>query len=268
MSLDVSALEPTIRAILSAPGVDLATISAKRVRKQLMGADPALTPEIVKEHKDEIDSLISQVFEEISGTQQDSDDEDDTQSNKRKKGDEEEGDEDVEQERKPPKKKKAKGGQEESDAKLARKLSNEINGRATRGAGKSRSNGSTKKGGRSKKSASTIDSDDEGDGEGKKKKRAGGGFGKEYNLSEPLSNLLQVDKMSRPQIVKGLWNHIKENQLQNPNNKREIICDPSMKAIFNVDKIDMFQMNKVLGQYVFNPSMNYSKVAKAIQALT
>lgn len=74
--------------------------------------------------------------------------------------------------------------------------------------------------------------------------------------------------MSRPQIVKGLWNHIKENQLQNPNNKREIICDPSMKAIFNVDKIDMFQMNKVLGQYVFNPSMNYSKVAKAIQALT
>jgi upstream activation factor subunit UAF30 len=50
--------------------------------------------------------------------------------------------------------------------------------------------------------------------------------------------------------VKGLWDHIKGNELQNPTNKREIICDASMKAIFNVDKIDMFQMNKVLGQYV------------------
>ena len=66
--------------------------------------------------------------------------------------------------------------------------------------------------------------------------------------SEPLANLLQEEKLSRPQVVKGLWNHIKGNNLQNPENKREILCDPSMRAIFSVDKIDMFKMNKVLGQ--------------------
>lgn len=184
MSYDVPALEPIIRAILSAPGVDLATISAKRVRKQLMEGDRALTPDVVKANKDEIDSLISQVFEEVSGAQQDSDDEDNEPSGKRKKGGDADGDEDVEEELEAPKKKKkTKNGQEKNDAKLARKLSSEINGRATRGAGKSRSNGAAKKGGRPRKSATTVDSDDEENGDGgKKKKRGGGGFGKEYHL--------------------------------------------------------------------------------------
>lgn len=68
--------------------------------------------------------------------------------------------------------------------------------------------------------------------------------------SEPLAALLQVRKLSRPQVVKQLWVHIKGNQLQKPNDKRKIVCDEPMRAIFNTDEIDMFKMNKVLGQYV------------------
>lgn len=30
------------------------------------------------------------------------------------------------------------------------------------------------------------------------------------------------------------------------------MCDVNLKAVFNVDKIDMFKMNKVLGQYVYS----------------
>jgi upstream activation factor subunit UAF30 len=66
--------------------------------------------------------------------------------------------------------------------------------------------------------------------------------------SEPLAALLQIQKLSRPQVVKQLWDYIKGNELQNPSNKREIVCDAGFKAIFGVDKIDMFKMNKVLGQ--------------------
>lgn len=65
--------------------------------------------------------------------------------------------------------------------------------------------------------------------------------------SEPLSALLQADRMSRPQVVKQLWVYIKDNSLQNPNNKREILCDDNLRPVFNADKIDMFKMNKVLG---------------------
>lgn len=48
--------------------------------------------------------------------------------------------------------------------------------------------------------------------------------------------------------MKGLWDYIKSNELQNPTNKREIVCDEKFRAVFGVDKIDMFKMNKVLGQ--------------------
>jgi upstream activation factor subunit UAF30 len=54
--------------------------------------------------------------------------------------------------------------------------------------------------------------------------------------------------LSRPQVVKQLWVYIKDRELQNPDNRREILCDPSLKAVFGVEKINMFKMNKVLGQ--------------------
>lgn len=54
--------------------------------------------------------------------------------------------------------------------------------------------------------------------------------------------------MSRPQVVKNLWVHIKGQNLQNPNDKREIICDDHLRSIFGVDKMNMFAMNKMLGQ--------------------
>lgn len=68
--------------------------------------------------------------------------------------------------------------------------------------------------------------------------------------SVPLSALLEVERLSRPQVVKQLWEYIKGNDLQNPSNKREILCDDLLRPIFNADKIDMFKMNKVLGQCV------------------
>lgn len=65
--------------------------------------------------------------------------------------------------------------------------------------------------------------------------------------SEPLAALLQVPKMSRPQVMKHLWIHIKANSLQDPSNGQEIICDDKFKAVFGVEKINMFKMSKELG---------------------
>lgn len=55
--------------------------------------------------------------------------------------------------------------------------------------------------------------------------RAKGGFAKEFVLSEPLAALTGEATLSRPQVVKALWKHIKENQLQNPKDGRVILCD-------------------------------------------
>jgi len=268
MAFDFGSLEPRIHEILSAPGTDLATISAKRVRRQLLELDPSLTPEFLRENKEEVDAVIAAVFEMVSGGQGvDAASEGveqatakEIKSRKWKQEDENEVDEDEDettQQSPPPKKpkKSSKNGRELSDAELARKLSSEINGRSTRTGAKGRGGSAGKKAARTKKSAATVDSDESDDGNRKRTRKqssggAKGGFGKEFSLSNPLASLLNIDKLSRPQVVKQLWVYIKENQLQNPENKREILCDTNMRAIFGVDKIDMFKMNKVLGQHL------------------
>ncbi|KAA1470561.1 SWIB-domain-containing protein [Dentipellis sp. KUC8613] len=267
--LPVSSLEPRIRAILTAPGVDFQTISAKRVRRQL-AEDDTLPAGYVRARKEALDELITRVFAQISeenglgGSDQEPDDQEQDQDQEPA---DEEGEEEVDagekQQPRPAKRKrsadeakarpaKKKAGRELSDAELARKIDSELNGRQRRSrasaAGTGKANGARK---RKAKSAETVDSDGDGDGEAKPKRK--GGFSKEYLLSEPLAAMLQAERMSRPQVVKGLWDHIKGNSLQNPENKREIMCDGALRAIFKTDKIGMFQMNKVLGQHLSEP---------------
>ena len=282
MSFDFGSLEPLIYQILSAPGTDLSTISAKRVRRRLIELDPTLPVDFFKEHREEVDAVIASVFESVSGAQGTGDNPTAyaTEEESFKQEDQtsdfpEESAEAAEKERSPPPKKRkvGKNGRGLSDAELARKLSSEINGRSTRTGSKSRGGSAAgKKAPRAKKSAATVDSDDDSDGIGKRKKSSGGntakgGFAKEFALrykfsyphlsssisllvfiSDPLAAVLQFDKLSRPQVVKHLWVYIKGNELQNPDNKREILCDAGLRAVFGVDKIDMFKMNKVLGQ--------------------
>lgn len=52
MAFDFDVLEPQIQRILSAPGTDLTTISAKRVRRQLLDLDPSLMVEFLKENRE------------------------------------------------------------------------------------------------------------------------------------------------------------------------------------------------------------------------
>ncbi|KAL0955833.1 hypothetical protein HGRIS_002035 [Hohenbuehelia grisea] len=283
MGFDFATLEPHVRSILTTPGTDLETISAKRVRRQLVEYDSSLTEEFLKEHKGAVDAVIASVYEtvreEAAGVSGNGGADDggggDTEgssaggSQKRKYETDEDdvgagGDDDEDESATPPVKPKPKKTKRElSDAELARQLSSEINGSTRRSAGRGKTTNGAPKKARQRKSAAVVDSDGESDGEAEKKKKrrrikaasaaggtAKGGFAKEYALSEPLAAVLNQAKLSRPQVVKQLWDYIKGNELQNPSNKREIMCDDSLRAVFNVDKIDMFKMNKVLGQHL------------------
>lgn len=43
--------------------------------------------------------------------------------------------------------------------------------------------------------------------------------------------------------MKKLWQYIKANGLQKPDDKRQIICDDALKRVFNVNSVNMFTMN-------------------------
>ncbi|KAJ8530091.1 hypothetical protein K7X08_036926 [Anisodus acutangulus] len=84
-------------------------------------------------------------------------------------------------------------------------------------------------------------------GEAKKK----GGFNKPCALSPQLQKLVGESELGRPEVVKKIWAYIRENNLQNPQNKRKILCDEVLSGIFRVKTIDMFQMNKVLSKHIW-----------------
>jgi upstream activation factor subunit UAF30 len=232
----------------------------------------------LKENRHAVNALITKVFDDVSSgnvaPRRDVDEEGNL-SAKRKRRDSDDGAAHNVSRSSLPSPKKAKKPakkHELTDEEIARQLSSEINSSARRAAnGKARgaTNGASKKGKRAK-SSEIVDTDEEGEGKGTKRGRAKGGFSKEYILrcdgqhcallllcylpvlsnSEPLAAVIGVDKLSRPQVVKQLWRYIKSNDLQNPQNKKEILCDGGLKAVFHADKVDSFKMNKVLSQCV------------------
>ncbi|XP_028102047.1 upstream activation factor subunit spp27-like isoform X4 [Camellia sinensis] len=82
-------------------------------------------------------------------------------------------------------------------------------------------------------------------------KKRGGGFNKPCGLSPQLQKLVGVPELARPEVVKKIWAHIREKDLQDPKNRRKILCDEALRAIFRVNSIDMFQMNKVLSKHIW-----------------
>ncbi|KAH0969960.1 hypothetical protein GBA52_022116 [Prunus armeniaca] len=47
-----------------------------------------------------------------------------------------------------------------------------------------------------------------------------------------------------------LWAYIRKNNLQDPSNKRKIICDDALRVVFETDCTDMFKMNKLLAKHI------------------
>lgn len=57
-------------------------------------------------------------------------------------------------------------------------------------------------------------------------------FNREMALSHELQNVIAQERCSRPQVVKHLWAYIKDNNLQNPADKRQIVCDDKLQKLF------------------------------------
>lgn len=157
----------------------------------------------------------------------------------------------------PPKKKRKASA--EDDAALAARLQAEEDklSRPTRGAGTRRAAPVKKKKTPKKKSSMKIkdNSDDDGgdtDGSADKPVR-NTGFHKPLNLSPALSELLGETSLSRPQTTKKIWEYIKDRELQDPSDRRQIRCDERMRAVFKVDRVHMFTMTKLLNQQMYNP---------------
>ena len=55
--------------------------------------------------------------------------------------------------------------------------------------------------------------------------------------SSELGAVVGSQPLPRPEVVKKVWDYIKKNKLQNPDNKREIMADDKLKAVFGKNKV-------------------------------
>jgi upstream activation factor subunit UAF30 len=96
----------------------------------------------------------------------------------------------------------------------------------------------------------SSDEEDEEEAPATKKKK-GGGLSQSKEISDKLAAFLGKGKMmARTDVVKSLWAYIREHDLQNPSNKREIVLDDAMRDVFGCDRFTMFTMNKYVGAHI------------------
>ena len=70
-------------------------------------------------------------------------------------------------------------------------------------------------------------------------------------VSQLLAKVIGTEPSSRPLIVKKMWDYIKQNDLQDKNNRRMINADENLKKVFDgKEQISMFELAKVISNNV------------------
>jgi DNA topoisomerase-3 len=75
-------------------------------------------------------------------------------------------------------------------------------------------------------------------------------FNKPLRPSAALALVVGSEPLARTEAVKKLWDYIKARNLQNPANKRNILCDDTLKAVMGKDEVTMFEMTGLLGKHL------------------
>ncbi|MDP1025929.1 SWIB/MDM2 domain-containing protein [Sphingomonas sp. KR1UV-12] len=68
--------------------------------------------------------------------------------------------------------------------------------------------------------------------------------------SADLGAIVGNDALPRSEVISKVWDYIKKNNLQNPENKREILADDKLAKVFGKDKATMFEMNKYISAHL------------------
>ena len=71
--------------------------------------------------------------------------------------------------------------------------------------------------------------------------------------SKELAAVVGTEPLPRGEVVSKVWDYIKKQDLQNPENRREILADDKLEAVFGKKKVTMFEMNKYLAQHLTSP---------------
>lgn len=70
------------------------------------------------------------------------------------------------------------------------------------------------------------------------------------SVSSELESVIGVRVIGRSLVTKKLWEYIKEHELQDPEDKRCILADAKLKAVFKEDRVSMFKISGLLAPHM------------------
>ncbi|MGN8003430.1 DNA topoisomerase III [Acidovorax sp. 22279] len=68
--------------------------------------------------------------------------------------------------------------------------------------------------------------------------------------SAALAAVIGTEPVARPEAVKKMWEYIKAHNLQDPKDKRTIVADDKLRAVFGKDSAGMFELAGILGNHL------------------
>lgn len=68
--------------------------------------------------------------------------------------------------------------------------------------------------------------------------------------SPELAAVVGAEPIARTEAIKRLWDYIKSRNLQNPQNKRNVLCDDTLKAVMGKDEVTMFEMTGLVSRHL------------------
>lgn len=73
-------------------------------------------------------------------------------------------------------------------------------------------------------------------------------FLKPLTPSPALAAVIGAGALPRTEVTKKVWEYIKQHNLQDAANKRNINADAKLKPIFGKDQVTMFELTKLISQ--------------------
>ena len=69
-------------------------------------------------------------------------------------------------------------------------------------------------------------------------------------VTAELAKVVGAEPLPRTEIIKKMWDYIKANNLQAPENRRNINADKRLLPIFGKEQVTMFELAKIVNNHV------------------
>jgi len=75
-------------------------------------------------------------------------------------------------------------------------------------------------------------------------------FMKPLTPSPTLAAVIGAAPLPRTEVTKKIWDYIKQHNLQDPANRRNINADAKLRPLFGKDQVSMFELTKLVNGHL------------------